>query len=1152
MSQSKDLFIYQHKCKDCGDEFYFTEKALEINLAFGLSKPSSCRKCRVRKVKAANEIGLSYCSIPAETNFTSRSLEEVGLARVDRQVDLPKKIEYRPNKNIAEKFQILEPVVNALIQNLIDSKGSRVSILIAPTGTGKSVWVTSQILKSSIGTEGQILVTQPRTVTLRTESKDIEETTPGYIATQILGAPGVGAGHEVGLAYRGEWTKKDQLTKLLFVTDGLLINWILSGDIGRYSVIIIDEAHEQSSNMELIFALLRYKLPLYPNLKIVIMSATLDAEKFQTYFQCFGNGKPKKVPVFQPSHSETSTPKTIYDRWPAKGKYDRSRDARSFSLPEHPNEIPEVVAQLVSAICTEEKFTKLKKTGGDILVFVPTIELVNLTKEAIENIPELMFPNLEVLSCHAQMKKEEHEALEESEKRAEQAFQEGVDTHPQRVIIATNYAETSVTLANLCFVIDSGYVLESIWNAKTCTTEFKSVRHSQAGCTQRKGRVGRKQNGEFFRLYSKEQFQNEFRLTPLPEIARLNLEMFLLKAAAAGIGDLESFKWLGFNDDTQEEQKLEKIRAIKKLKKCKAIDEEGYITQIGIQLHRFEVSNIDLALFMYASDRFGCALEVATFLAFVENSTPLFEKNERGLLGYARWSSGCYDDLEYYLRLYYYWHQSQNQHKYNRKEKNAKEINESSFSKNVFLKIQKKRNILIKQLYSENSASQKKLGNRQLDLDRLHRVRLLLVNCMPEWMYVRDSNNTSNRLFVPFDTESCPCAESISISNDSSCAIEDRVKAFICLERSTSKNQLQARHVVRVEPNWLLMLERSEILGISIILQQATKENNRQLSEATRRRVLDVPESQVSLHTYEEREVRKFRVIRSQKTDRKTQQLSFLVYDIETHKILIVKFEEKNKHISSGTVFRAYVERVDIEQNILILSQWRFYPKESIIRHIENIQCDKNKCFVELEPGLNGDLNTNNLGESNEWIKQAEEGLLCFKVVRITSNKLIKLEPFLASIVGSSHNGHIIGFLYQEEKNKKEGILVEIAEPNIKGLIPKFEIEESTFSSYQINDKINVTIHVEENGKLILKPSNIELVSLGEELEIAPTTKSPQKFVFANIRRPINELWSNFQYQCQAREKKVSQSVIFLLILLLIMSWRRTSKVNKNFYVPSL
>ncbi|MDF5717793.1 MAG: helicase-related protein [Rhizonema sp. NSF051] len=1101
MSTSKNFFIYQCKCQDCGEEFFFTEKAREIDIANGLSSPSSCAKCRYDKIKAANKTGLSHWAIPVETDFALRSLEEVGLGKLDSQIDLPKEIEYQPNKKIAEKFQILEPLVNALIQNLIDPQGSRVSILIAPTGTGKTVWATSQILCSPIGREGQILVTQPRKVTLRApEGKNTEETTPGFIAKHIIGAPGAGAGHEVGFLYRGESTQYDQYTKLLFVTDGLLVNWILSGDIERYSVIIIDEAHEQSLNMELIFALLRYKLPLFPRLRVVIMSATVDPEKFQTYFNCFGSENSKKVPVFQPEYDKSYTIKKVYDRWPdTKGRYSYSNDDQCFLLPKYTNEIPNSVAQLVTDICKREEFTKLKRPQGDILVFVPTIQLVNLTKAAIEDITE--DSRLEVLSCHAQMKIEEEEAFWESEKRAEQAFNEGKNTVPQRVIIATTYAETSATFPNLCFVIDSGYISEPMWNAKTCTREFKITRHSQAGCNQRKGRVGRTQDGEVFRLYTKEQFENEFRITPLPEVARSNLDMFLLKAAAAGIGDLKNFHWLGLDDDeTREDQNFEKERAIQTLKKRGAIDEDGSITQLGFQLQKFELDTVEQALFLLESDRFGCALEVATFLAFTDQSTSLFEENERGLLGQASWMSGCYDDLEYYLRLFYHC---------NKKNIEDEWWKKYGFRKDIYDGINRKRDDLLKQLYIEKS---KTLKERNLDLNRLHRVRLLLTWCMLEWVYVRDSSNTANCLFVPFDLENCPCAEPVIIGDNSACTVMGEVSAFICMERKNTKYGILAHHIICIDPSWVSQLAKASVVSVSIMMKQVIEERERQFFEATRNRVLSVPKLTDCLSIYKEGEQKKFRLIGSQKNEEKTEQINFLAYDLDSEELLIIKFQEKNKQIETGATFRGYVEAVVVEKRILTLSQWKFYPEATKIENVKVITPNKNEHVleVELEPGIKGILRIDKLGESEEWIKQAYDGKLPLQVKK-ANNKSIRLEPVLPKLIAqSNYDGYVIGFLSGE--GEEAGIVVEIA-PNIKGLIPKSKIPESDLLTYQIGDKVNVILHDQEQP-LRFELSKLELTRL---IKKSAQNSSYGQVLQRQSRYPRNcSQWSKFNIRLVA------------------------------------
>ncbi len=1065
MNVGEKYWVYKSQCKDCKKTFSFTETAVQADVAHGLSTPLRCPECRKNNGAAISEAGLSYWPIPLETDFAGRSIEEVGLGKLDHGVDPPQKAEYQSDASVAEQFQILQPAVDELIQNLLSPHGSRVSILVGPTGTGKSVWATSQILRSPIGREGRILVTQPRKVTLRApEGKGVEETTPGYIATKLLNAPGVGAGHEVGFLYKGESTQHDRYTRLLFVTDGLLIKWILSGEIGRYSVIMIDEAHEQSSNMELIFALLRYKLPLYPRLRLVIMSATVDAQKFQDYFQNFGSGTPKTVPVFKPDKEVTRKP--IYDRWPdGEGKFDGVKIPK-FELPKEAKDLPDATARIVWAIREKEGFTKLDIPYGDILVFTPTTSLVYRTKDAIEG---LGLHNLEVFPCHAKMNNEEHEALLESEEKAEEAYKGNRDTFPQRVIVATNYAETSVTFSNLRYVIESGYILEPKWNSKTCSREYAPSRHSQAGCTQRKGRVGRQQEGEVFRLYTREQFEKEFRPTPLPEIARSNLDMFLLRAAAAGIDDLQNFQWLGLNDDdTQDTQRVEKERAITILGKRGALDNEGDVTKSGFQLEGIQANTIDLALFMAESDAFACSLEVATFLAFVESSISPFTRNETALLSYERWRTGCYDDLEFYLRLFHHWQKAE---KYSSK-KYGEWLDQNSFNPNAFEEIAQKRGDILQQFSKKTHTP---LTNRELDLERLHRVRLVLARCMPEWVYVRDTNDTSNRLFIPHDREACPCSDPVKIDRESACALVDGITAFICVERATTKSTLFARHVVRVKPEWLSKLTNSGIIGLSIMLRQTIEVEDRTLSDGCRKRVVRVPKPRKNVDAYNVGDVREFRLIRFQSNDEESEQKTLLVQDADTNVPCLVRFQERNKQFIAGSIFRASIEGIDRKRNSLTVNQWKLYPKNTKVKNAkitkELTDNETGKLYaylLELEPDIVGRLHIRNLGRSEEWLKQLQAGMLPL-VVDSASQERIELIPFTSLVEGNRYDGYVVDFLAGKNGYERAGVFIEIT-PGFEGLLHHSQISESQLFSYELGDSVSVILHIKEDGKFDLKP----------------------------------------------------------------------------------
>ncbi|MGH9893973.1 MAG: helicase-related protein, partial [bacterium] len=444
---------------------------------------------------------------------------------------------------------------------------------------------------------------------------------------------------------------------------------------------------------------------------------------------------------------------TVYDRWP-EGDSGYEKQLPEFQLPENPKELPAAIASIVRAIRTDENFTRLRQPRGDILAFVPTVAIVN---ETVEKVKALELPELEVLPCHAQMSREEHKRFKESEAKARRPLDENGGPAAQRAIMATNYAETSVTISNLSYVIDSGYIIEPEWDPTTCSTSYWPVPHSQAGCTQRRGRVGRIQPGECFRLYTREQFEN-FRKMPRPAISREAIDTFLLTAKAAGIDDLDSFSWLG-RDGEDEKQEKEFQRAKRALEEKDIIDKDGDITERGIELNRIEGPRIDLLLFMSESDTFGCALEVATFLGFLQQGSA-FRRGPTGLASYSRWRRGCYDDLEFYLRIFHHWSQVDlGGDDYRKKWCTLNQI-DYGFMQEVC----DARDANLRQ-FSRRTHTE--LSNRSLDLARLHRVRLVLARCAPEWIYVKDPENAG--FFVPHDRSRNSSTIRLEIDEASAC-----------------------------------------------------------------------------------------------------------------------------------------------------------------------------------------------------------------------------------------------------------------------------------------------------------------------------------------------------------------------------------------------
>ena len=834
--------------KIAATNFPLVETARKIDIARGLSEPERCPKCRQSRRQEIRSDGAIFAEPPKQFDNSVRCWGKYGLAYVKRKplaripvpdesvsVDLPLlylenpgEIQTQRDLDIAEKFSRIAPAAEALVRNLEDPNGTRVSVLIGPTGTGKSTWAPYRLLKSKIGDHGRICVTQPRLVTLRKQKgrnhKGLENdsTTPGYIARELLRTTGVGAGHEIGFQYSGEYDQQDRYTKLLYVTDGTLINWLQDGRIGQFDVVFVDEAHEQSSNMEQIFALLKYRLPLYPRLRVVIASATADVDRFRDYF---GNGDKDTVFLAAPDSETCTTLHLIHDRsledWQTEfvGLSALCKVTDPSALRKM---LPEVLIQLVNKIRTDPSFTRLGTTQGDILIFVPTVGLANSISDKLKNENE----NLNnIVVCHAQCTESELKSFKESEQLASDAEKNDSSTKPARIILATNYAETSVTLANVRYVIDSGLILQPDWDPETASSRFDVKWHSKAGCTQRKGRVGRTQAGEYFRLFSQVAFAEFPDHTP-PDLTRQPLDSFLLSVKAAGIEHLQSFKWLSRQSASKGESPNEFNRAVASISKRDALDANGDITQRGIELGQLRTPRVELAACLALADRFACAFEVATMIAFVGQRRSPFVQSEDGLLGFSKWRTGCFDDLEFYFRLFYHWWNTP----VNKRDQWAKN---EGLSSEYFQDVLKQRDASLASLQRKDS----KKNQRNLDLARLYRVRLIIAKCVLEWAYILDTDSPSS--FDPVSAN-CPCRLPIRIDRDSACLSKPGLEAFVCLERISRGNKLFARHIVCVEKDHLQKIESASLPGVALLFSELNAGSKRS-AEQTRDAICQLP-----------------------------------------------------------------------------------------------------------------------------------------------------------------------------------------------------------------------------------------------------------------------------------------------------------------------
>ena len=515
--------------------------------------------------------------------------------------------------------------------------------------------------------------------------------------------------------------------RLIFVTDGSLINWLEEGQIADFSMIIVDEAHERSCNIDLILGLAKKELLKYPHLKFIIASATIDAESFVNYFS-------SSTTVKQLDFSECQK---IFDykEFPF-GKQDLKKEDFDDSIVEKNKEAAK---------------TELKKYETSIAFSLANkiIELINTTPEGgilgflhgeehITRAVKLVNDKLKgrrdikVFPLYTGVGTENIEAAL-------------ADIKERRVVIATNIAETSLTIRDVVYVVDSGLIKQSDWNPVTCRQELNTKFHSKDGCKQRWGRAGRVKEGFVYKLYTKEQFIKYFPNHTSPEIKRANAESMILGAMASGVNDIENFSML------EKPDKVELDRALNVVKKRGIVDKDFDFTEDGREVYRLSKAlssvldkveynstqrALDVASFLILADKYTCLVEAATAICMMPRMGNALYWRGDGLLQWDKnlnlvskdyqirlidsFKAGCVDDLDFACKLYSLYEGCFFHHKYDG-EHASYLSKEYSLNLDNFQRLKDTRDKLI-DVFSQG----KKSSNiRQLDLTLISRVRVL-------------------------------------------------------------------------------------------------------------------------------------------------------------------------------------------------------------------------------------------------------------------------------------------------------------------------------------------------------------------------------------------------------------------------------------------
>ncbi|KAJ6646953.1 ATP-dependent RNA helicase DHX8 [Pseudolycoriella hygida] len=461
--------------------------------------------------------------------------------------------------------------IYALKHQLIELvKNNQFVIILGETGSGKSTQIPQYIAEAGLVQDGtKIGITQPRRVAAKS------------LAQRVSTEMGVKLGSYVGFAVRFESCLSSK-TVIKYMTDGLLVKDCVEGDsnLDSYSVVMIDEAHDRSIHTDVAFGLLKRTARCRPDLKVIISSATLEFEKLSTFFN--------DAPVFNIS-------------------------GKSFDVQVLYQPCTNYMTYMTSTILTIHR----KRTAGDILVFLTGQDEIEKVYDELSAISESKVAQkalelqLMVVPCHASLPFEDQQKIFLS-------TPEGF----RKIVLATNIAETSITIDGIGFVIDCGFVKERRYNHCTGIETLVTVPITKFQAIQRKGRAGRTQPGQCLRMYSKEQY-DRFKQATQPDIQRSNVEFVILDLLAMGVDNPLKFEFI---DPPPPEAVGE---ALLNLQLLSAVDEYLKITQLGRQMVRYPLDP-PLAKVLLTSAELGCSTDVLRIVSVLSTQHQyLFIRDKR-------------------------------------------------------------------------------------------------------------------------------------------------------------------------------------------------------------------------------------------------------------------------------------------------------------------------------------------------------------------------------------------------------------------------------------------------------------------------------------------------------------------------------------------
>ncbi|KAH9879053.1 DEAH-box RNA helicase prp16 [Plenodomus biglobosus] len=501
----------------------------------------------------------SAAPMPEEQEKQSGSKFAQHLSKQEGASAFSKSKTLREQRQYLPAFAVREDLLRVIRDN-------QVVIVVGQTGSGKTTQLTQFLFEDGYSKQGLIGCTQPRRVAAMSVAKRVSEEME------------VRLGGQVGYAIRFEdCTSKE--TKIKYMTDGVLLREsLVEPDLDKYSCIIMDEAHERALNTDVLMGLLKKVLARRRDLKLIVTSATMNSERFSRFY----GGAPEFI-----IPGRTFPVDIQFSRSPCEDYVDSA--------------VKQVLAIHVS------------QGPGDILVFMTGQEDIEITCELVAERLKLLNdpPKLSILPIYSQMPADLQAKIFD---RAAPGV--------RKVIVATNIAETSLTVDGIMYVVDAGFSKLKVYNPKMGMDTLQITPISQANASQRAGRAGRTGPGKCFHLYTERAFRDEFYIQTIPEIQRTNLANTVLLLKSLGVRDLLDFDFMDPPPQDTITTSLFDLWALG------ALDNIGNLTTLGRTMTAFPMDP-SLAKLVITSVDYGCSEEMLTIVAMLSVPSVFYRPKER-------------------------------------------------------------------------------------------------------------------------------------------------------------------------------------------------------------------------------------------------------------------------------------------------------------------------------------------------------------------------------------------------------------------------------------------------------------------------------------------------------------------------------------------